>query len=229
MPLVANTEVELPLEVVRHLNVLRIRTNESITLFNNTGYDYQAQVISLEKRAAKVAIHEELAVTNESNIAITLYMALIANDKFDLVVQKAVELGVNKLVPVFCQNTQRFSLDKVAAKLEHWRKIVVAASEQCGRAILMTVEAPLKYNAAIANDTSALKYILSPHHAGELKVVDCKSLALVIGPEGGLIQEEVVFANQHGFSSVLLGARILRAETAAIGAIAAMQYQYGDF
>lgn len=225
----ADAEVELPAEVVRHINVLRIRLHEPIILFNNTGYDYHAQLCSLDKRSAVVKINAVQEVANESNLNLTLYMAIIANDKFDLVVQKAVELGVTKLVPIFCQNTQRFSADKLATKLEHWRKIIIASCEQSGRAVLMQVEPPLKYSDAIANDSSELKYILSPHHAGEFKSMECKSLSVVVGPEGGLTHDEVVFANECGFNTVILATRILRAETAAISAIGVVQYQYGDF
>lgn len=229
MQLTADVEVELPAEVVRHINVLRIRIHEPIILFNNTGYDYHAQLCSLDKRSAVVKINALQKVANESNLNLTLYMAIIANDKFDLVVQKAVELGVTKLVPIFCQNTQRFSADKLATKLEHWRKIIIASSEQSGRAVLMQVDQPLKYSAAITNDGSELKYILSPHHAGEFKPLEAQSLAVVVGPEGGLTHDEVIFANERGFNSVVLGNRILRAETAAISALGVLQYQYGDF
>lgn len=230
LALVTNSEIDLPEEVVRHIVVLRLRITDSITLFNGDGYDYVAEFITLERRKIRLKIIAAKLVQNESKLDLTLLMSIIAGDKFDLVVQKAVELGVKRLIPVYAQNTQRFKADKLTSRMEHWRKIILASSEQSGRASLMELLEPVEFAQAIKNDSSTLKLILSPHHAGNLAISGIlASASVLVGPEGGFTSPEVEFANQSGFASWQLGARILRAETAALAGVSLLQAYLGDF
>lgn len=230
LALVTNSEIDLPEEVVRHIVVLRLRITDSITLFNGDGYDYVAEFITLERRKIRLKIIAAKLVQNESKLDLTLLMSIIAGDKFDLVVQKAVELGVKRLIPIYAQNTQRFKVDKLASRMEHWRKIILAASEQSGRASLMELLDPVEFAQAIKNDLSTLKLILSPHHAGNLVISGVlPSAAILVGPEGGFTSTEVELANQSGFASWQLGTRILRAETAALAGVSLLQAYLGDF
>lgn len=225
-------EIELPNEVVRHISVLRIRITDNVILFNGDGSDYLVTFIKLDKRCAIVRVLEQLVINNESDLKITLMLAIIANDKMDLVIQKAVELGVTQISPIYCQNTQRFKTERLANRIEHWQNIIIAASEQSGRAILTKLDAPITFNDSIQNCSSSHKYILSPHHAGRFQAKNTQAnndTCILIGPEGGFTPIEVHSANNNGFNSVLLGQRILRAETAAIAAISVLQSNYGDF
>ena len=225
-------DIELPLEVVRHINVLRLRVSDEIALFNGDGHNYRAKFIHLEKRSALVSVIDKQLVDNESHLKITLLMSLIANDKFDLVVQKAVELGVTNLIPIFTQNTQRnFSAEKVVTKLEHWQKIIVSATEQSHRARVMEIQNPLEFTQALGLVAGITpKYILSPHHASQLADAGAAVIELVlcVGPEGGFTEYEINHAVENGFSTILLGNRIMRAETAALSGISVLQAKFGD-
>jgi 16S rRNA (uracil1498-N3)-methyltransferase len=228
LELTTQSLLNLPHEVVRHIQVLRLRENQEITLFNGDGYNYQAKLLTLAKREAQVAITTKIPNCVESTYEVSLYMALIANDKFDLVVQKAVELGVTQIVPINCQHTQRFKAEKISAKLEHWQKIVIAASEQCGRSRLAQIAPPSEFSQALTQANAELKFILSPYHHSKLTPVQVASMALMIGPEGGFTAEEITLAVQAGFQPLKLGPRILRAETAAIAGLSLIQATYGD-
>lgn len=231
LELAVGNQYDLPIEVVRHINVVRIRSTDEIVLFNNQGNDYLAKFIELDKRKATVEILSTDIVNNELPIRVTLLMSVIASDKFDLVVQKSVELGVTEIIPIYSQNTQRLKADKLRSRLLHWQNIIISASEQSGRAKLMSISHPLEFADALENIIASQKYILSPHHAGWF--VDssdsCSKIALLIGPEGGFTEEEVKIANQQGYKSVILGNRILRAETAAISAVNVALAKLGYF
>lgn len=228
----AGEQLSLPIEVVRHMVVLRLRVGEEVRLFNNDGCDYLARILDLHKREARVEITGKIDVQSESNFVITLMISLIANDKFELVIQKAVELGVQKIIPIITEKTQRVKIDRYAGKLEHWQKIIISASEQCGRAKLASISEIKSMDEALSENKSDINFILSPRHiAIENNLVFDKpySASLVIGPEGGFTEEEIQLANQAGFLSLNLGTRILRAETAAITAISLLHCRFGDF
>ncbi len=229
LPLEQASKISLPEDVVRHISVLRLRLTDKISLFNGDGYDYVAEFIEFERRKISVKIIAANLVQNESKLNLTLLMSIIASDKFDWVVQKAVELGVTRLIPIYAQNTQRFKADKLASRMEHWRKIILASSEQSGRARLLELLEPLELVSALVNSTAAAKFILSPHHAGQLSLHAHESVDLLVGPEGGFNQAEVELAHQAGFSSWQLGGRILRAETAALSGVSLLQAHFGDF
>lgn len=225
-----DSEIDLPEEVVRHISVLRLRITDQISFFNGDGYDYITEFTILERRKISIRVLAAKLVENESKLDLTLLMSIIASDKFDLVVQKAVELGVKRLIPIYAQNTQRFKADKLISRMEHWRKIILASSEQSWRASLMELLEPLEFAQAVTNNSAKLKLILSPHHAGNLAVaVEAPSAVLLVGPEGGFTSTEVELAVQAGFVVWQLGTRILRAETAALVGVSLLQAKFGDF
>jgi 16S rRNA (uracil1498-N3)-methyltransferase len=224
-------EVSLPPDVVRHITVLRLKLQQEVTLFNNDGHDYHAKIVELGRREASVVINNKVKNQTEANLIITLMISLISNDKLELVIQKAVELGVQRIIPVITEKTQRIKAEREASKLEHWRKIIIAASEQCGRAKLATVSEIKEFATVIDEDKSEINYILSPHHAASklAKVNNPQSISLLIGPEGGFTESEIRLANEAGFHNLNLGKRILRAETAAIAGISFLHCNFGDF
>ena len=229
LPLEQASKISLPEDVVRHISVLRLRLTDTISLFNGDGYDYVAEFSEFERRKISVKIIAANLVQNESKLNLTLLMSIIAGDKFDWVVQKAVELGVTRLIPIYAQNTQRFKADKLSSRMEHWRKIILSSSEQSGRARLLELLEHLELASAVASSNAAAKFILSPHHAGQLSLHAHESVDLLVGPEGGFNQAEVELAHQAGFSSWQLGGRILRAETAALSGVSLLQARFGDF
>lgn len=231
LPLTLNTKLELPDSVVRHMNVLRLRVGDTVALFNGDGCDYIANISQFGKRQAEVNISECEKLDNESNLRITLMPSLIASDKFDLIIQKAVELGVSEIIPVISQYTQRLSSDKISSRMEHWHKIIIASCEQSVRATIPRLSAPILFHdALLAVNNAEGKYILSPHHERQqfLAQASISSVAVLIGPEGGFSLSEVEEAQIHGFSTLQLGARILRAETAAICIMSLCQSYFGD-
>ncbi|MEN9947001.1 MAG: hypothetical protein RLZZ293_1387 [Pseudomonadota bacterium] len=229
MTLAEQQVVNLPSEVVRHIQVLRLNEHDCITLFNGDGYDYQAKFFSWAKRQIEVEIATRRLGNTEAMLSLTVYMSIISNDKFDLVIQKAVELGVTRLVPIFTQRTQRFSSDKIKSRLEHWQKIIIAASEQCGRSKLMQLVAPMDLALAFAQlEPTTVSYILSPHHQGDKLPTHGSNIAIFIGPEGGFSDSEIQLAQAKSLKILNLGPRILRAETAAISSISLCQFQMGD-
>jgi len=230
LPLVSNEKYSLPDDVVRHINVLRLKISEEICLFNNSGYDYICVIISLDKRKVEVEVRDKIAVANEAQIKITLLVSLIANDKFDLIIQKAVELGVTTIIPVIAARTQRMKSEREAHKMEHWHRIIISASEQCNRAKLAEIKSPALFSAAIAESVSEVNFILSPHHiTSPVIATDFSALSLLVGPEGGFTENEIKQANAAGFISLNLGKRVLRAETAAIAGLCFLHCNYGDF
>lgn len=221
----------LPEAVVRHINVLRMRKNDLISLFNGNGYDYSARIIELNKRAIEVEVFDTTLINNEADLKIILLVSVIASDKMDLLIQKAVELGVAVIQPMYSHHSQRFSASRLHSRIEHWQKIIISASEQCGRACLASLALPIDYAEAIKIEAEH-KFILSPYHGQKLfysKNNDYSHLVLAVGPEGGLIEGEVGLAVTNGFQPLLLGPRILRAETAAIAGITCLQVMFGDF
>lgn len=231
-PLVVGSVYDLPPEVVRHVQVLRYRLGQELILFNGDGYDYHARIEKLERREISVNILAASNVANESPVAINLLVAVIANDKMDLVIQKAVELGVSKITPLFSERCQRLKSERIANRMEHWQKIIIAACEQSGRAVIPQLVEPQEFNSAILQAAGVVKWILSPHHqsAENKSLLEAvTSVDLAVGPEGGFSDEEITTAQDCGFYSWQLGTRILRAETAVIAGISILQAQLGDF
>ncbi len=228
--LVNNKEYLLPETVVRHINVLRLRLTSEIVLFNGDGNNYFAQITELGKREARARVGKIEPANNTSKVSITLAMSIIANDKFDMVLQKAVELGINKIIPVFSHNTQRIKLERLANRMEHWHKIIISASEQCGRADLAKLVEPIDLCHLLPVLTEEGKFILSPHHQGSsISNKSIQSAVIMVGPEGGFTNSEVEEACKFGFTPLLLGNRILRAETAALAGICHLHSIYGEF
>lgn len=228
----ANTQFELPPEVVRHIQVLRLRRGENLILFNGNGYEYTARLIILDKRNARVTITEANLATTSPKLKISLGISLIANDKLDLIIQKSIELGVSQIEPLITNRSQRINNDKINKRLEHWQNIIINSSEQCGANQLATISNPRSFNIFINETTKlpGLKLIASPHHSKqELPKETPNQITLLIGPEGGFDSIEVTLAMNNGFQNLYLGNRILRAETAAIAAISSINTLYGSF
>ena len=225
--------VELPDNVVRHLNVLRVKNTEEIVLFNGNGKAYPALPEVLEKRRASVRILREEATDNESPLNITLVQAVSAAERMDFTLQKSVELGVAEIRPVISERcVVRLSGERAERRVARWQEIVVSACEQSGRNIVPKVLPLTTYAQALQQlPQETTKLLMSLNRAQKLSDVQPQSgkVVFMVGPEGGWTEKEEQQAFDAGFQSVTLGKRVLRTETASLAAIAAMQTLWGDF
>ena len=219
--------VELPDNVVRHLNVLRVKNTEEIVLFNGNGKAYPALPEVLEKRRASVRILREEATDNESPLNITLVQAVSAAERMDFTLQKSVELGVAEIRPVISERcVVRLSGERAEKRVARWQEIVVSACEQSGRNIVPKVLPLTTYAQALQQlPQETTKLLMSLNRAQKLSDVQPQSgkVVFMVGPEGGWTEKEEQQAFDAGFQSVTLGKRVLRTETASLAAIAAMQ------
>ncbi|HHX2525437.1 16S rRNA (uracil(1498)-N(3))-methyltransferase [Neisseria flavescens] len=225
--------VELPDNVVRHLNVLRVKNTEEIVLFNGNGKSYPALPEVLEKRRASVRILREETTDNESPLNITLVQAVSAAERMDFTLQKSVELGVTEIRPVISERCiVRLSGERAEKRVARWQEIVVSACEQSGRNIVPKVLPLTTYAQALQQlPQETTKLLMSLNRAQKLSDVRPQSgkVVFMVGPEGGWTEKEEQQAFDAGFQSVTLGKRVLRTETASLAAIAAMQTLWGDF
>ncbi len=225
--------VELPDNVVHHLNVLRVKNTEEIVLFNGNGKAYPALPEVLEKRRASVRILREEATDNESPLNITLVQAVSAAERMDFTLQKSVELGVAEIRPVISERcVVRLSGERAEKRVARWQEIVVSACEQSGRNIVPKVLPLTTYAQALQQlPQETTKLLMSLNRAQKLSDVQPQSgkVVFMVGPEGGWTEKEEQQAFDAGFQSVTLGKRVLRTETASLAAIAAMQTLWGDF
>lgn len=231
-PLSANSVITLNPETSHYLiNVLRLRDDSPLIIFNGEGDEYSAKLINANKKHAVVELDQAIIRDTESPLKIHLGQGIARGERMDFLIQKSIELGVTEITPLFTERSEvKLSADRAEKRLEHWRGIVIAASEQCGRTKLATINPPLSLTAWRDNVVAELKLVLDPDADNSLQQLQLspQSIAFMIGPEGGLTEHEILSATQHSFTSVRLGPRILRTETAAIATICALQYQWGD-
>jgi 16S rRNA (uracil1498-N3)-methyltransferase len=212
--------------------VLRLGVGDALTLFDGRGGEYAACIEALKTEAVQVAVGEHVATERESSLAVTLAQGVSRGERMDWVMQKATELGVQRIVPLITKRSVvRLDPGQTQKKLKHWRGIIIAACEQCGRNRLPELAAPRDLQEFLGSEAAAgaTRILLSPAaslHIGAIKPV--KKLTVLIGPEGGLAPEEAQAAVAQGFVAVQLGPRVLRTETAAIAALAALQQALGD-
>ena len=225
--------VELSDNVVRHLNVLRVKNTEEIVLFNGNGKSYPALPEVLEKRRASVRILREEATDNESPLNITLVQAVSSAERMDFTLRKSVELGVAEIRPVISERcVVRLSGERAEKRVARWQEIVVSACEQSGRNIVPKVLPLTTYAQALQQlPQETTKLLMSLNRAQKLSDIRPQSgkVVFMVGPEGGWTEKEEQQAFDAGFQSVTLGKRVLRTETASLAAIAAMQTLWGDF
>jgi 16S rRNA (uracil1498-N3)-methyltransferase len=230
--LTPGTDYALPGNAVRHAaRVLRMRTGDALTLFTGAGGEYAATILRADRRAVTVRIERHDAVERESAWAVTLVQSLIAADLMDWIVRKAVELGVHAIAPVQAARSQAVPGERAARRAEHWRQVAIAACEQCGRNRVPTILPSMSLAAWTASardvaqaailDASAQRSLASHAAAAPPPVV-------VVGPEGGFTPEEVRSACARGATAVHMGRRVLRAETAALAALATIGSIAGD-
>jgi len=233
-PLVAGAEIALPSGAAHHAGqVLRLRAGDALTLFDGEGGEYDAQVARVTSKAVSVRVLERHAIERESPLRIMLVQSLIASERMDYAIQKAVELGVLAIAPVAsARSVTRLEGTRVQRRLEHWQQIAIASCEQCGRNRLPTVHAPCELREWLKRPSKAnLRILLAPNASRSLGDLSAPAgaIELLIGPEGGLAPEEETAALAAGFIAVRIGPRVLRTETAGPAMLAAMNALWGDW
>jgi 16S rRNA (uracil1498-N3)-methyltransferase len=226
-----NTDLQLEPGSSQHIaRALRMRAGDMLTLFNGEGGEYAAEILAVDKKKVLVRTGARQQRDLESTLQIHLGIAVSRGDRMDWVIQKATELGVYELTPLFTERTEvKLTGDRADKKIQHWRQVAISACEQCGRNHLPTVN-PMQTLDQWLCTTEADRKLVLHHRADPIgNAGDTPgSLALLVGPEGGLDGAEIEAAEQAGFSSLRLGPRVLRTETAPLAAIAILQAYWGD-
>jgi 16S rRNA (uracil1498-N3)-methyltransferase len=235
--------MELPASAAHHASrVLRLERGAKLILFNGNAGEFLSVIVHIGKNSVSVIAEKHLDIERESQLAITLAQAVCASEKMDWIVQKAVELGVGRIQPLATKlSVIKLTGERAERRMNHWQQVAVSACEQCGRNRIPQVLALTSLHAWLgiqANDDrnnvpADSCFILSPAAKRGLRDFPRYSpsaeINLLVGPEGGFTADEEAAALVAGFAPLRLGARILRTETAALAAIAAMQTLWGDY
>lgn len=245
--IVAGQIIELPASVARHaLRALRLEQGDGLILFNGNGGEFQAAIARIGKNGtAAVVVEKYLNIERESPLAITLAQSVCASEKMDWLIQKGVEMGISRIQPLITRLSMvRLSGERADRRMKHWQQIVISACEQCGRnyipQVLPLISLPGWLGAQISEGENSSNGV-SPHSRFMLSPAATKglrdfagfpaitTLTLLVGPEGGFTPEEEAAVIVAGFIPLRLGERILRTESAALAAVAAMQTLWGDY
>ena len=223
--------VELEPGASQHIaRALRLSAGDALVLFNGDGLEYPSQLEIVERKRVSARVGEHRSGVAESPLTIHLGIAISRGERMDLVIQKATELGVSRITPLFTERTEvRLEGDRAGKKLRHWRQITISACEQCGRNQLPDIDSPSALQDWLGGTHAERKYVLH-HRADDAPSTAEKpvSVAMLVGPEGGLSSAEIAAAEQSGYQPLALGPRVLRTETAPLAAIAILQARWGD-
>ena len=232
LPLRAGATVTLPDDAAAHLvRVLRLQAGDACVLFNGDGFDYDARIVAADKRGAQAEVLGARRIDNESPLRISLVQGIARGEKMDLILQKATELGVARILPVDSERSEvKLDAQRAAKRLAHWREVVVSACEQSGRAVVPEVLAPqpLAQGAALREGRGFLLDPFAERTLSSLRDEPLSACTLAVGPEGGWSPRDREQLLAAGYQGLRLGPRVLRTETAGIAAIAALQAIAGD-
>jgi len=232
--LTSGQRMQLDPRAANHVTrVLRLRTGAPLILFDGSGFEFEATLEKCQQEKTMAAVGASTRKNIESPLQVTLCQGISRGERMDYTLQKAVELGVTRIVPLWTERTQvRLKEKRLEKRLDHWRGIIISACEQCGRSRIPQLDDPAELKQwLIDTKLQGLRLFLDPTTTStvtELAPPE-SGVNLLIGPEGGLSHWEKEFAQQYGFMPVILGPRILRTETAALAAISSLQTLWGDF
>jgi 16S rRNA (uracil1498-N3)-methyltransferase len=230
----AGMRLDLPEHAAHHAaRVLRLKAGDIVTLFNGSGGEYEATILRVDKQTVSVKTGPLLERERESSLEVALAQAVSAGDRMDFTVQKAVELGIGAIQPLSsARSVVRLQGERLERRVQHWQNVAIAACEQCGRnrvPEITPIRPLIDWLGEVPREE--LKLMLSPYAEINLRELPRPTgrVWLLIGPEGGFDEAETKAASVAGFTPVRLGPRVLRTETAALAALAAMQTLWGDF
>lgn len=229
-PLSVSSDIVLDDTATHYIaRVLRASPGDAVILFNGDGCDYHGVIGEISKRRVVVSLESEHPRHTETPIRTVLGLGISKGDRFDYAVQKATELGIKEIVPLISERVDvKLPVDRMAKKQAHWQAIAISACEQCERATIPLVHPPIALEEWVTNNDCTMKWVLHHELDGHLTGETPESIALLIGPEGGLSQTELALAQGSGFLPLNLGPRVLRTETAPIVALTALGLRWGD-
>lgn len=231
--LTEHTIIDLDERAANHVGrVLRMNVGRELILFNGEGpFHFKAIIEQSGKKNVSVQLLDKIITDNESPLNIHLGQALSKGDKMEFTIQKAVELGVTEITPLWTEHCDvKLNQERLEKKHTQWQGIIISACEQCGRNMLPILNPTLKLHDWILQTNGDEKWVLDPRGISDsTKPESINSAVIAVGPEGGLSQAEIELACQYGFKSKLIGPRVLRTETAALTAITILQSKWGDF
>lgn len=233
MSLVENRNLALPPEAVNYLGtVLRLSVGHKIKIFNESDGEFLSTIVYLERRKLEVEVGEKVSAPEELELKIHLFLCFSKGMRMDYAVQKATELGVTEITPVFSENCDvKLRPDRAENKLRHFRKVAIGACEQSGRVGVPIINCAVNFADVWRknSDQVVTKIVLDPRGDKVFRdFSDLKRVEIMVGPEGGLSNDELSIAKLMGADSLSLGSRILRAETAPVVALSLLQYLHGD-
>ena len=232
LPLAVGADLELDASASNHLiKALRLGQGDEIRLFNGDGCEYLASIELAHKKSAQITLRSRLSDDARVSFPLHLGQVISKGERMEFTIQKATELGVTEITPLFSERCEvRLKGERLEKKMDYWRNIAISACEQSGRNSLPVIHPPCHYDEWAAKVEAEEKLLLHPHQQQPLgDKPRPHSVALLIGPEGGFSEAEVEQCLNLGFSGLTLGPRVLRTETAALAAISVLQYVWGDF
>ncbi len=231
-PISLEQNFELTADAANHVGrVLRMTAGQALILFCGDGYDYTSEIVEVTKKHVWVRCKKQTPVTNESPLSVHLAQGVSRGDKMDFTIQKAVELGVTEITPIFTERCGvKLKGERLDKKHQQWQKIAISACEQSGRAVIPVIHKPIDIAEFILQKTDQLKLNLHPRASISVSQLTMPETGVrfLIGPEGGLNDAEIDAAENAGYVDVLLGPRVLRTETAALTLLTALQVKFGD-
>jgi len=204
----------------------------ALILFDGSGGEYPAEIESLAKSSVVVSVGEKSSVDRESPLQVEMAIGISRGDRFDWVLQKATELGVARIAPLFTERVEvKLSGERLQKKIDHWRQVIISACEQSQRTSIPNLCTPQSLSSWLESSSADVGLVLHHRTAQQLSSWQTppQSVRLLIGPEGGLSDDEIQRAEACGLSPLSLGPRVLRTETAPIAALSVLQFQWGDF
>ncbi len=223
--------VELPDTTAHYISrVLRMQAGDALQLFDGSGQEFPGLIIEAGKKTVSVELESGQPGQPDSRLQVHLGQVLSRGERMDWAIQKATELGVTEITPLFSERCEvRLNDERSQKRQEHWQQIAISACEQCGRSSVPVIHPPLALNQWLTAVEADLKLVLHPEAAALASHQPPARLALLIGPEGGLSNAEVSAAQAAGFHAACFGPRVLRTETAPVVALSLAQYLWGDF
>jgi len=232
-PLVTDQTIMISGEPLNYLaNVLRLKTGAKLSVFNGQGGEYQATINELSKREAQLTIGDFQSNDSESPLAITLVQGVSRGERMDFTLQKATELGVQRIIPLFTERcTVNLKGERLEKRIKHWQGTIRSACEQSGRNTLPQLETTQTLNTFLEQEHDPCRILLDPESTQTLNSISPTddAITILIGPEGGFSDKERQQAYNKGYQGIQLGPRILRTETAALATISSIQTLWGDF
>jgi len=231
--LTSGCRIELSNDAANHVaHVLRLPLGASLILFNGAGGEFEATITAIDTRRVTVDVGVFHDKEREPPLQLWLAQGISRGERMDYAIQKSVELGVSRIIPLFTEHCGvQINGERLTKRVEHWRGVVISACEQCGRNRIPQVDMPITLAQWLEAPGAGLSLVMDPDGDHSLAQLSAPAghATLLIGPEGGLSDQELALAKTANYLGLRLGPRILRTETAAVAALAAMLGAWGDF